>query len=112
MDWNAGYLDVALMKPANNKIEVNYKIEDVEKMNLKSDLFDTVVDTFGLDYTLYPEKCLQEMKRVCKKNGKILLMESGKSNSPILNHFLDLRLPLHLERYGYFNNRDWDEIIK
>lgn len=100
-----------MMKPANNKIKVDYKIEDVEKMTLKSDLFDCVVDTFGLNYTLYPEKCLNEMKRVCKPNGKILLIESGKSNHQLLNYYLEIMLPLHIDKYGYFNNRDWEAII-
>ena len=33
--------------------------EDVEKMGFKNDVFDCIVDTFGLDYTLYPLKCLE-----------------------------------------------------
>jgi ubiquinone/menaquinone biosynthesis C-methylase UbiE len=40
--------------------------------------FDTIVDTFGLEYTLNPEICLKEMKRVCKKDGLILLLNYGR----------------------------------
>jgi methyltransferase OMS1 len=58
----------------------------VENMTIKDNVFDTVVDTFGLDYTLYPEKCLKEMKRVCKPGGKILLLESGLSHYKSLNY--------------------------
>jgi ubiquinone/menaquinone biosynthesis C-methylase UbiE len=36
-------------------------------MSFKDDTFDTVVDTFGLEYYLNPRRALLEMKRVCKK---------------------------------------------
>ena len=34
-------------------------MDDVENLTFKNDIFDTVVDTFGLDYTLNAEKCLE-----------------------------------------------------
>ena len=80
-------------------------------MTLRDDIFDCVIDTFGLDYTLYPEKCLKEMIRVCKPGGKILIAESGKSHYPLLNHYLELMLPYHIDKFGYFNNRDWEQIV-
>lgn len=82
VDWNENYIEVALRKPVHKKIDIEYKVEDIEKMTLKSDLFDTVVDTFGLIYTLNPQKCLSEMMRVCKPGGKIILIETGKSHYP------------------------------
>ena len=42
------------MKRVLNNLDFNYKVDDVENMTLKSELFDCVVDTFGLDYTLNP----------------------------------------------------------
>jgi ubiquinone/menaquinone biosynthesis C-methylase UbiE len=47
--------------------DFKYAIEDVEYMTFKDNTFDTVVDTFGLEYYLNPEKAIKEMKRVCKK---------------------------------------------
>jgi len=87
---------------------MNYKVEDVEKMTLRSDLFDTVVDTFGLNYTLHPLKCLKEMSRVCKPGGKILLLETGISHYQYQNFFFNYELPRYISEFGFFNNRDWE----
>jgi ubiquinone/menaquinone biosynthesis C-methylase UbiE len=38
------------------------------------------VDTFGLEFTINPDKCISEMKRVCKKDGIILLLNRGRSD--------------------------------
>jgi ubiquinone/menaquinone biosynthesis C-methylase UbiE len=54
------------MKPQTN-IEAKYYIEDVENLSFEDNSFDTVVDTFSLEYYLNPEIALKEMKRVCKK---------------------------------------------
>ena len=36
-------------------------------MSFEDNSFDSVVDTFGLEYYVNPERALAEMKRVCKK---------------------------------------------
>jgi len=43
--------------------------------------FDTVVDTFGLCSFDDPVAVLKQIQRVCKPDGKILLLEHGRSNS-------------------------------
>lgn len=45
------------------------------------DSFDTVVDTFGLCSFDDPVAVLKEMQRVCKPDGKILLLEHGRSKT-------------------------------
>jgi ubiquinone/menaquinone biosynthesis C-methylase UbiE len=47
-------------------VNIDYKIEDIERMTFKDNVFDTVVDTFGLEYYVNPAKALNEMKRVNK----------------------------------------------
>ncbi len=72
--------------------------------------FDSVVDTFGLEYTIDPCKCLSEMKRVCKKDGLILLLNRGKSQIPIFNWLNSFSYPKEVAEQGFFNNRDWTQI--
>ena len=50
---------------------------DVHKTPFSDDSFDTVIDTFGLECSYDVETCYQEIKRVTKKGGKILLLERG-----------------------------------
>lgn len=51
---------------------------DGHDLKFEDNSFDTVVDTFGLCSYNDPIKVLHEMKRVCKKDGKIILIEHGK----------------------------------
>ena len=48
--------------------------------------FDTVVDTFGLQSCYDYESQYSEMKRVCQKGGKILLLEIGESYWRYVNY--------------------------
>ena len=111
VDWATNMIEVALTKPKLTQGEIEYKIEDVEKLTFKDDVFDTVVDTFGLEYYVNPEKALEEMKRVCKKGGHILLLTSGKSQYDYVNWFVNFKSPYIICNSGYFPNRDWEQII-
>lgn len=44
-------------------IDYKYVVGDVTKMPFKDDEFDTVIDTFGLEYVINPTKALEEMRR-------------------------------------------------
>lgn len=50
-----------------------------ESLPYADETFDTVVDTFGLCSFYDPVKALQEMARVCKRDGRILLLEHGRN---------------------------------
>lgn len=41
--------------------------------------FDTVIDTFGLCSVEDPVAMLREMARVCKPDGRVYLLEHGRS---------------------------------
>ena len=75
--------------------------------------FDTVVDTFGLCSYDDPIAVLKEMKRVCKPNGKILLLEHGRSKTwSFLTKYLDKNAERHAKNWGCVWNRDLDQIIE
>lgn len=57
---------------------------DVETQTFPENSFDTLVSTFSLCGYDNPITVLKNMKRWCKPNGKILLMEHGiSSNGPL-----------------------------
>jgi ubiquinone/menaquinone biosynthesis C-methylase UbiE len=47
--------------------------------------FDTVLDAFGLCSYEDPVAALREMRRVCRPDGRVLLLEHGRSYLPPLN---------------------------
>ena len=79
----------------------------------KEDMFDTVVDTFGLCSFDDPVEVLKELQRVCKPDGKILLLEHGRSKSfDGLNNYLDRNAERHAKNWGCVFNRDIDKLIE
>jgi len=75
--------------------------------------FDTVVDTFGLCSFDDPVAVLKELQRVCKPNGKILLLEHGRSKSwKGLTNYLDKNAERHATNWGCVWNRDLDGILE
>lgn len=77
-----------------------------EKLPFPTNSFDTVVDMFGLCSFDDPVKALLEMSRVCKPEGKILLLEHGKGSWDKLNNYLDKWAPRHASMWGCWWNRD------
>ncbi|VEU42999.1 unnamed protein product [Pseudo-nitzschia multistriata] len=75
--------------------------------------FDTVVDTFGLCSYDDPVTVLKEMGRVCKPDGKILLLEHGRSKTwNFITNYLDKNAERHAKNWGCVWNRDLDKIIE
>lgn len=78
-----------------------------------NDSFDTVVDTFGLCSFDDPVAVLKELQRVCKPNGKILLLEHGRSKTwKTITNYLDKNAVRHAANWGSVYNRDLDQIIE
>ena len=86
---------------------------DSSSLNFPDHCFDTVVDTFGLCSFDDPVAVLKEMERVCKKEGKILLLEHGRSKTwDFITKHLDKHAETHAKNWGCVWNRDLDEIVK
>lgn len=88
------------------------KVVDAHDLSVFADeSFDTVVDTFGICSFDNPQKVLSEMRRVLKPDGKLLLLEHGRSSGngliyKLTNYYLDKRAPLHECDWGCSWNRD------
>lgn len=95
-----------------NASNVKFQVVDAHTLPYPDSSFDTVVDTFGLCTFEKPLDVLAEMQRVCKKDGKILLLEHGKSNWDWLTRYLDERAPAHAHKWGCWWNRDIDHIVR
>jgi hypothetical protein len=70
------------------------------------------VDTFGLCSFEDPVAALQEMERVAKDDGQILLLEHGRSHYDWLNSILDKNSHRHTARWGCIWNRDIEALVR
>ncbi len=87
--------------------------ESAERLPFVDNTFDTVVATLALCTIPNPEAALQEMKRVCKPEGKILLFEHVRLNNPFLAKLQDWLTPFWKKVCdGCCLNRDTVHMIK
>ena len=86
--------------------QVTLAVIDAAKMPLETAQYDTVLDSFGVCSFEQPQAALQEMKRVCRPGGSILLLEHGVSDWSLLAWWQQHRLNRHVVRWGCYWNRD------
>ncbi|WP_342045325.1 class I SAM-dependent methyltransferase [Bacillus sp. OTU530] len=87
--------------------------ESAERLPFADNTFDTVVATLVLCTIPNPELAVQEMKRVCKSKGKILLFEHVRVKNPFLATLQDWLTPLWKKGCdGCCLNRDTVQMIQ
>ncbi|TMW64775.1 hypothetical protein Poli38472_011655 [Pythium oligandrum] len=105
-DFSRGMLDQIPSKAKETVATCDLQVMSADALAFDDQSFDTVVDTFGLCSMDDSVQALREMQRVCKQNGKILLLEHGRSHYNWLSSILDKFAGLHVQRWGCHWNRD------
>ncbi len=101
IDYNEKMLEITSNKIVKTNIDAQLYQANVEKLPFPDNTFDTIINTMA--FTGYPngEKAMSEIKRVLKKNGKLLLV--------------DFDYPKNRNWFGYKIVRLWEkfgDIIK
>lgn len=73
---------------------VTIKEMDASKLEFPDAHFDHVVATYVISAVPEPVQVLREIKRVCKKNGHIVILNHFKSENPVVGTFEELVAPL------------------
>lgn len=86
---------------------------DAENLIFSDNTFDTVVSSCVFCSVHNPVKAFEEIKRVCKSNGNIYLLEHVRSNKKIVGKIMDILNPISYTLYGdNINRRTYDNLIK
>lgn len=83
-------------------------------MNLKcfdDGAFDCVVSTFVLNSCYDRHAIAREIRRLCKQDGYILLLERGSSSMTLYNSWLNFKAARDLMNEGTVEHLDFDKII-
>ena len=89
VDLSSNMLEVARANAIKHNLNVNLAVMDAEHLEFPDGSFDTVISTLSTCTFPNPLKALDEIKRVCRLDGLILLLEHGHSNLPWLAKFQD-----------------------
>ncbi len=100
VDLSPNMLEQARKNAIKHRLSVSLAVMDAEKLEFPDGSFDTVVSTLSTCTFPDPVKALQEMKRVCRPNGLILLLEHGHSNLPWLANFQDRNEYKHFQEHA------------
>ena len=105
-----------MLKYARKRAEGYTNIEkllvmNAEELDLPDNTFDTVVASCVFCSIDDPVKALKEIRRVCKTNGNIFLLEHVRSQKKLLGKVMDILNPISLNLYGDNINRKTYDII-
>jgi methyltransferase OMS1, mitochondrial len=81
-------------------------------MPFSDNSFDTVVDTFGLECSYDMQRAYQEMKRLAKPGGRILLLERGKGFWLFDNFRMMLRCSVNMSARAQFYHHDYTKLVE
>ena len=93
-------------KMINGKENIKLIEMDAQKMSFADDTFDTVITSCVFCSVPDPVEGLKEIRRVCKPDGKIIMLEHMRSQHNIVGNFMDIMNFIPLYTWGANINRD------
>jgi ubiquinone/menaquinone biosynthesis C-methylase UbiE len=112
VDVSREMLNVARKRAAKLSINISFVLADAESLPFRDKSFDTVASSLSTCTFPKPVAALREMARVCRTNGKILLLEHGRSDREWLGRWLDNRADRHAKQLGCHWNRETLNLVR
>ncbi len=105
IDLSPRMLEKARKKASDLGLGVDLREMDVQHLAFSDHAFDTVFATFVFCSVPDPVLGLQEMRRVCRPGGRLLLLEHMRPGNPILGVLFDMLNPMVVRMMGANINR-------
>ncbi len=105
IDFSEKMLSLASKKKHRKNISVELNLMDVQSLCYADNSFDTIIATFVFCSVPQPVKGLQELYRVCKPGGQVLLLEHVLSSQPFMAKIMQIINPLIATIFGANINR-------
>jgi ubiquinone/menaquinone biosynthesis C-methylase UbiE len=91
-------LEIAQSKANALGLNVQVKVMDAQRLDFPDASFDTIMSALSTCTFPDPVQALREMKRVCRADGLILLLEHGHSNMRWLANYQDRHVLQHYQQ--------------
>lgn len=105
IDLSPRMLARARRKVAKSHLRVDLQEMDVQRLDFADHSFDTVFATFVFCSVPDPVMGLRELRRVCKPEGSLLLLEHMRPHHPIMGFIFDVFNPMVVRMMGANINR-------
>jgi len=112
IDISENMLKIAERRATQLQLDVKLLPMDAHELAFPDRSFDTIVSSFSLCTMTDPVRVLTEMSRVSALNGRILLLEHGRSRYRWVSWLLDRMTPYHVSRYGCHPNRNIGALVQ
>lgn len=113
IDFSERMINKARRKSRKRGNRPELKVMDAEDMQFEDNSFDTVVTSCVFCSVPNPVRGLQEIRRVCKNGGKILMLEHVRSNHRMAGKLMDVLNPIPCRIIGEnVNRRTYDNLIE
>ena len=106
MDISRQMLTVAQRRALKLSMKAQFLLADAEAIPFPDKSFDTVISSLTICTFPNPVAALLEMVRVCRAEGRILLLEHGRSNREWLGRWQDRHEDSLAKRLGCHWNRE------
>jgi ubiquinone/menaquinone biosynthesis C-methylase UbiE len=106
VDLSSEMLKVARNRAAKLSMRVSFLVADAEALPFADKSFDAVVSSLSTCTFPNPVAALEDMARVCRTSGKILLLEHGRSDREWLGRWQDRHADQFAKPLGCHWNRE------
>lgn len=112
IDFSEKMLEKARSRSKKLSRNVDLRLMDVQTLQFPDEYFDTVITTCVFCSVPDPVKGLMEISRVCKENGKIIMLEHVRSQKTLIGKLMDILNPVIVRMIGANINRNTVENLK
>lgn len=99
-DFCAEMMLTAPQKAKNENLEITFEQADVTALQYADKTFDITSISFGIRNVGNPLKALQEMARVTKSGGRVVVLEFGQMQTPVIKDLYNLYSEKILPKIG------------
>ncbi len=105
IDFSEKMLEQAKNKRRRSDMPIEMEVMDIQSLAYADNSFDTITASFVFCSVPQPIKGLQELYRVCKPGGQVLLLEHVLSSNPVMARMMKIMNPIVVWLIGANINR-------